>query len=60
MLRAAIGFFVLGLLAILLGAGNVAGFSLEVGRLLLAVFVILAVISLIASFFTGRGPKNIV
>ena len=60
MLRAALGFFVLGLVAMLLGAGNVAGVSLEVGRVLLAVFVILAVLSLLASFFTGRGPKNIV
>lgn len=60
MLRAAIGFFVLGLIAILLGAGNIAGFSMEVGRLLLAVFVVLAVLSLIASFFTGRGPRDIV
>lgn len=54
MLRAAIAFFVLGLIAILLGAGNVAGLSLEIGQTLLGVFLILAVISLVASLVTGR------
>jgi len=54
MLRAAIAFFVLGLIAILLGAGNVAGVSLEIGQTLLGIFLILAVISLVASLVTGR------
>ena len=35
MLRAAVAFFVLGLLALLLGAGNIAGVSFEVGQTLL-------------------------
>ncbi len=56
MLRAAIVFFVLGLLAVLLGAGNIAGISLEIGQTLLAVFLILAVVSLVASMITGRRP----
>ncbi len=59
MLRAAIVFFVLGLIAILLGAGNIAGISLEIGQTLLAVFLILAVISLVASMVTGRRPTQI-
>ena len=59
MLRAAIAFFVIGLVAILLGAGGVAGVSLEVGRTLLFVFLVLAVISFVASLVTGRGPKQI-
>ena len=54
MLRAAIAFFVLGLVAILLGAGNVGGVSLEIGQTLLGVFLILAVISLVASLIGGR------
>ncbi len=57
MLRAAIGFFVLGLLAYILGAGNIAGLSMEVGRLLLFVFVGLAVLSFIGTLITGRKPK---
>ena len=60
MLRAAIVFFVLGLVSILLGAGRVAGLSLEIGQSLLAVFLILAVVSLVASMITGRGgPKTL-
>lgn len=59
MLRAAIVFFVLGLVAILLGAGNIAGVSLEIGQTLLAVFLILAVISLVASMITGRRPSTL-
>lgn len=54
MLRAALVFFVLGLVAILLGAGNVGGVSLEIGQTLLGVFLILAVISLVASLVSGN------
>ncbi len=59
MLRAALGFFVLGLVAILLGANGVAGLSMEIGRMLLWVFLILAVISGLAYLVTGRSPKNL-
>ena len=57
MLRAAIGFFILAMFAILLGANGIAGISMEVGRLLLGVFLILAVISLVASLITGKNTK---
>lgn len=57
MLRAALVFFVLGLVAIMLGAGNVGGVSLEIGQTLLGVFLILAVISLVASLVSGRRPQ---
>jgi uncharacterized membrane protein YtjA (UPF0391 family) len=59
MLNAAIVFFVLGLVAILLGAGNVAGISLEIGQTLLAVFLILAVVSLVANLITGRKSASL-
>jgi uncharacterized membrane protein YtjA (UPF0391 family) len=55
MLRAAIAFFVIGLLAILLGANGIAGLSLEVGKTLLFVFLALAVISALVGLVTGRG-----
>lgn len=57
MLRAAVLFFVLGLLAVLFGAYNFAGVSIEVGKTLLFVFLILAVISFAASLITGKNPK---
>ena len=58
MLRAAIAFFVLGLVAILLGANGVGVLSLDIGKTLLFVFLILAVISFIASMATGRKMIN--
>lgn len=59
MLRAALGFFVLALIAIVLGAGNIAGVSMEVGKMLLFVFLVLAVLSFVASLFTGRRGGSI-
>lgn len=56
MLRAAIAFFVLALIAILLGANGVAGLSLEVGKILLFVFLFLAIISFVLSIVTGKKP----
>lgn len=58
MLKAALGFFVLALLAMVLGASGVAGVSMEIGKLLLTVFLILAVISFVAGIVSGgrRGP----
>ncbi len=58
MLRAAIAFFVLGLIAILLGANGVGGLSLDIGKTLLFVLLILAVISFIASMVSGRKMIN--
>ena len=54
MLRAAIAFFVLGLVAILLGANGIGGLSIDIGRTLLFIFLILAVISFIASLVVGK------
>ncbi len=58
MLRAAIAFFVLGLVAILLGANGVGGLSLDIGKTLLFVFLILAVISFVASLVVGKKVIN--
>lgn len=54
MVRAAIAFFILALVAILFGAYGVAGVSMEVGKVLLMVFLALAVLSFVASLVTGR------
>ena len=59
MLRAAVAFFVIGLLAMALGAGGFAGMSLEIGRMLLGVFVVLAIISFIVGLVSGRGTKHL-
>lgn len=59
MLRAALMFFVLALVAILFGATGFAGVSMEVGRMLLFVFLVLTVISLVVGLVTGRSPKSL-
>lgn len=59
MLRAAFGFFVLALVAILLGANGLAGMSMEVGKLLLFVFLALAVLSAVIGLVTGKSPKQL-
>ena len=57
MLRAALAFFVFGLIAILLGANNIAGVSIEMGKTLLFVFLALAVLSFIFSLVSGRNKS---
>lgn len=56
MLRAAIIFFAIALLAIIFGATGFAGISMEIGKTLLGVFLVLAVISFIFSLISGRKP----
>jgi uncharacterized membrane protein YtjA (UPF0391 family) len=55
MLRAAIGFFVLAIIAFALGLGNIAGLSMEIARVLIGVFIILAIISAVVHIFKGKG-----
>jgi uncharacterized membrane protein YtjA (UPF0391 family) len=59
MLQAAIGFFVLALIAIFLGANGIAGVSMEIGKTLLFVFLVLAVISFVAGMVRGRGSRGL-
>lgn len=59
MVRAAIGFFVLALIAMLLGVNGIAGVSLEVGKILLGVFLFLAIVSFVTGMFTGKKSKQI-
>lgn len=59
MFRAAIGFFIFGIFAMLLGANGIAGLSMEIGRTVLFVFIALAVISLLGGLITGRRPKSL-
>jgi len=57
MLRAAIAFFVLAIVAFILGASGVAGMSMEIGKLLLTIFLVLAVISFIIDLVSRRGSR---
>ena len=54
MIRMAVLFFVLALVALLFGSYGIAGLSVEIGKLLLFVFLVLAIISFSASLITGK------
>lgn len=56
MLRAAIAFFIIAIVAYIFGASGIAGLSVEIGRVLLFVFLALAIISFIINLVSGRKP----
>ncbi len=58
MIRASIAFFIIALVAYFLGASGVAGLSMEIGQLLLIVFLILAANYFLSSISTGRKTDN--
>jgi uncharacterized membrane protein YtjA (UPF0391 family) len=58
MLRAAIAFFILALVAFIFGASGIAGMSMEIGRILLFVFLVLAVISFVVNLVTTRSGRR--
>lgn len=57
MIRAAIVFFILAIVAFFFGDNGIAGISVEIGRILLFVFLVLAVISFIGSMATGKKTR---
>jgi uncharacterized membrane protein YtjA (UPF0391 family) len=59
MLRAALAFFLMAILAIVLGANGIAGLSLKIGQLFLVVFLVLSVLSFVGSVLTGKSPKTL-
>jgi uncharacterized membrane protein YtjA (UPF0391 family) len=59
MIRAAISFFILALVAYVLGANGIAGLSVEIGKTLLVVFLALAVISFLVSLVTGKKTQRL-
>lgn len=59
MLQAAVAFFVLAILAMIFGASGIAGVSMEIGRILLFVFLALAVVSFVFGLVSGRRPRDL-
>lgn len=55
MIRAAFSFFILALVAYALGAYGIAGLSVEIGKIFLAVFLGLAIVTFFASFITRKS-----
>lgn len=56
MLRYAVIFFIIAIIAAVFGFGGIAAGAVEIARILFFIFLVLFVVSLIASLFR-RGPK---
>lgn len=54
MIRAAIIFFALALLTVLIGSYGVVGVSVEMGKTVAMIFLALAVLSYVGSLVTGK------
>jgi uncharacterized membrane protein YtjA (UPF0391 family) len=59
MLRLAIVFLVIAMIAALFGFGGVAAYSWEGAKILFFVFLVLAVLSFIGYGFRGRGAPPV-
>lgn len=59
MLNAAISFFILALVAFVFGAYGIAGISIEIGKILLIVFLVLSAISFIFAVLRGKKQNPI-
>ncbi|MFO0841818.1 MAG: DUF1328 domain-containing protein [Gemmataceae bacterium] len=60
MLRLAILFLVIALIASLFGFGAVAGVSMEASRILFFIFLVLAVLFFLGNFLRGAPPRDLV
>ncbi len=59
MLRLAIVFLVVALIAALFGFGFVAGVAYDAAKILFFIFIVLAVLSFIGGALTGRGAPPV-
>jgi len=60
MLRLAIAFLVIALIAAFLGWGGVAAMSFDAARILFFIFLVLAVLFFLGNFLRGAPPRDLV
>jgi uncharacterized membrane protein YtjA (UPF0391 family) len=60
MLRLALAFLVIALVAALFGFGGVASMSFEAARIFFFIFLVLAVIFFVGNFLRGAPPRDLV
>ncbi len=60
MLRLALLFLIIALLAGLFGFGGIASVSWSIGRILFFIFIVLAVIFLLSGLLGGGRPRDLV
>lgn len=59
MLRAALAFFILAIISYILGATGVAGMSMDIGKIFVVVFLILAALGTLVGLINGGPPKRL-
>lgn len=57
MLRLAIAFFIIALIAALFGFGGIASASAGIAQILFFIFLVLFVLALVVGLFRGRAPR---
>ncbi|HLE11486.1 MAG: DUF1328 domain-containing protein [Bdellovibrionales bacterium RIFOXYD12_FULL_39_22] len=58
MLYASVTFFLIGLFAYILGAYNIAGLSLDIGKIAFFIFIALSILSFFINLITGKKSKT--
>lgn len=56
MLRASVIFFALGIFSVVLGLNGLASPTIDIGRMLLGVFLILTALSFVVTLISGKTP----
>lgn len=57
MLRWAVIFFIVAIIAAIFGFGNISDGATEIAKILFFLFVVLFLVSLILNLMKGKGPK---
>lgn len=57
MLRWAIIFFIVAIIAAILGFGNIAGAATDIAKILFFVFLVIFLVSVVLHLAGGKGPK---
>lgn len=55
MLRSSMIFFILGITSMIFGAYEIANISVEIGKVLLMIFIVLAILSFMIELIRGKG-----
>ena len=58
MLRWALGFFIVAIIAAIFGFGGIAAGATEIAKVLFFIFIVIFLVSLVWGLITGRRPRG--
>jgi uncharacterized membrane protein YtjA (UPF0391 family) len=58
MLRFALAFFIVAIIAAIFGFGGIAAGATEIAKLLFFIFVVVFLVTLVWGLISGRGPRS--